>query len=271
MSTQLLQLLSQNPGGMTQAEIQATGFDRTALLEAAKELRAQNRVEISKTSDGQVLFTAVSPEIADKFHSLSEEHRAVYKLVKSTGNSGMWSRDLQKKSGMSAVALNKVLKMLESRRLVKCITPINNKTRKIWILFELEPSDDVSGGSWYSGGALDLETVEELRNQVLNYVGTKQRATFDEIYNYLVNEGETRGRDEIQTLVNTLEYDKILQVHARQFYSRRNATNISLFDTVETIPCYGCPVIEKCMTGGEVSPETCTYFNKWLSLPELDW
>lgn len=31
------------------------------------------------------------------------------------------------------------------------------------------------------------------------------------------------------------------------------------------MPCGLCPVIDQCIEGGEISPQTCPYFQSWLS------
>jgi DNA-directed RNA polymerase III subunit RPC6 len=31
-----------------------------------------------------------------------------------------------------------------------------------------------------------------------------------------------------------------------------------------SIPCGVCPVIDQCQEGGQISPQTCVYYQKWL-------
>lgn len=31
-----------------------------------------------------------------------------------------------------------------------------------------------------------------------------------------------------------------------------------------SIPCGVCPVIDQCSEGGQISPQTCVYYQKWL-------
>lgn len=31
-----------------------------------------------------------------------------------------------------------------------------------------------------------------------------------------------------------------------------------------SLPCGVCPVIDQCQEGGQISPQTCVYYQKWL-------
>lgn len=46
-------------------------------------------------------------------------------------------------------ALKKILKNLESRQLVKSTSSISSKTRKLYLLYDLEPAKEITGGPWY--------------------------------------------------------------------------------------------------------------------------
>ena len=59
-------------------------------------------------------------------------------------------RDLKFKASQSLLQLKTTLKKLKTKQLVKSINDIDNKTRQILILFELDPHPDCTGGAWYS-------------------------------------------------------------------------------------------------------------------------
>lgn len=52
------------------------------------------------------------------------------------------------KTSLTQVQLNKILKVLEDRKLVKTFRPVENKTRKMYILFTLQPAEHLTGGAW---------------------------------------------------------------------------------------------------------------------------
>jgi DNA-directed RNA polymerase III subunit RPC6 len=41
------------------------------------------------------------------------------------------------------------LKALEQRKLVKAVKSVANGNRKVYMLFELEPSREITGGAWH--------------------------------------------------------------------------------------------------------------------------
>lgn len=41
-------------------------------------------------------------------------------------------------------------------------------------------------------------------------------------------------------------------------------------DHFSSIPCGLCPVIDQCIEGGEISPQTCPYFQTWLAYQDED-
>jgi DNA-directed RNA polymerase III subunit RPC6 len=55
----------------------------------------------------------------------------VYQVVGKAGNAGIWTRDLKYMSGMQQTNLNKILKRLEARRLLKSVKSVAAKNRKM--------------------------------------------------------------------------------------------------------------------------------------------
>lgn len=62
---------------------------------------------------------------------------------------GIWTKDLKKKTGLAQTTIAKALKTLEQRELVKSVKSVQHGQRKQYMLFELEPSQDVTGGVWW--------------------------------------------------------------------------------------------------------------------------
>ena len=44
------------------------------------------------------------------------------------------------------------------------------KNRKVYMLAELEPSREITGGVWYTDNELDTDLIEVLRKQCLHYI-----------------------------------------------------------------------------------------------------
>ncbi len=52
-----------------------------------------------------------------------------------------------------------------------------SSNRKVYMLFELEPSREITGGAWYTGHEYDSEFIEVLRQQCHQYIKREKRAT----------------------------------------------------------------------------------------------
>jgi DNA-directed RNA polymerase III subunit RPC6 len=72
----------------------------------------------------------------------------VYQIIKQAANRGVWVKDLRFQSNMTAPRLQKVLKALEGRSLVKTVKGTASATKKIYMLFNLQPSEELTGGTW---------------------------------------------------------------------------------------------------------------------------
>ena len=53
------------------------------------------------------------------------EERVVFKIVEDAGNKGIWMKDIRYKSNLNATTLNKVIKALEGKKLIKAITSVS--------------------------------------------------------------------------------------------------------------------------------------------------
>ena len=61
---------------------------------------------------------------------------------------GIWTKDLRKRTGLSQPIVARAIKTLESKQLIKAVKSVNYANRKYYMLFNLEPSQQVTGGAW---------------------------------------------------------------------------------------------------------------------------
>ena len=61
---------------------------------------------------------------------------------------GIWTKDLRKRTGLSQPIVARAIKTLESRQLIKAVKSVNYANRKYYMLFHMEPSQQVTGGAW---------------------------------------------------------------------------------------------------------------------------
>jgi DNA-directed RNA polymerase III subunit RPC6 len=52
------------------------------------------------------------------------------------------------KTNLGQPQVNKIIKTLEGRSLIKAVKNVNNPSKKLYMLAELEPSTEITGGAW---------------------------------------------------------------------------------------------------------------------------
>ncbi len=108
-----------------------------------------------------------------------DEEKIVYSIIERAGNKGIWIRDIRFQSNLSQTQLNKVLKNMESQKLIKSVKSVAASKKKVYMLNEIEPDRSVTGGSWYSGNDYESEFIEVLGQQCLRFL-------LEKVFIYLV-------------------------------------------------------------------------------------
>jgi DNA-directed RNA polymerase III subunit RPC6 len=105
--------------------------------------------------------------------SLNDTERIVYQLIKGAKNKGIWIKDIKSKSGLHTQLVNSNVKSLEKKMLIKAVKSVKTPTRKVYMLYELEPSVELTGGAWYTDQELDVEFIDQLSNQLYKFILSK--------------------------------------------------------------------------------------------------
>jgi DNA-directed RNA polymerase III subunit RPC6 len=212
-------LLSQpkNKAGVSNKTIQAEfkdALERNHLAEVINELSRESRLHMSKSGvDGQLYYTLVAQEVAQKYQGLDVSAKLVLQVIEKARNNGIWTKEIRLATNIQQQALNKIFKQLEQRRLIKPVKSVTAKAKKLYMLYELTPSKELTGGVWYSGLEFDHEFISELRTFVIHCVrrlNGGQGVTLTDIKNKMIQANVSRvelSLDEVQQLVQTLVYD----------------------------------------------------------------
>lgn len=94
----------------------------------------------------------------------------VYSYIESAAREGMWSRQLRAKTNMHMTTMNRAIKVLENRNLIKNVKTVKFPNRKIYMLAKLQPSEDVTGGPFHTDGILDEEFVHQMSLWTKKYI-----------------------------------------------------------------------------------------------------
>ncbi|KAG5362095.1 putative DNA-directed RNA polymerase III subunit rpc6 [Yarrowia sp. C11] len=242
-----------------------------------EELHNSSRVKVLEQG-GQVMLQAVSIETADVVSKLSSDEYIVYNYIAESGRNGIWVRTITAKSNLHINVVHRCLKSLEQQHIIKMVKSVQQKTRKMYMLYNLQPSAELTGGPWFSDAELDVEFVDLLLNVVYHYCEENTNLALGanappvqvtDIKQFIVDQEVSRvelDEGHIRTLCEVLVYDDRLE---RCKAGYKATLNGDLPD--EELPkdaytesvCGQCPVFNVCSAGGPVDVE-CNYFDEWL-------
>mmetsp|Transcript_2613 Transcript_2613/g.4451 ORF Transcript_2613/g.4451 Transcript_2613/m.4451 type:complete len:284 (+) Transcript_2613:174-1025(+) len=237
-------------------------------------LSRAGRIKLFKSGpDGKAIhYKEVSADDAVKFKGLQPEEVMLYQAVKASGSTGLWTKDMRLKTNLPQPHITKILRTLEGRNLVKSVKSVNNPSRKVYMLAELEPSREITGGAWYTEHQFDTAFIDVLREACLSFINRKGDTTLREIAAFIAAKkfAKVELRDEdINCIVQTLIYDGVVDAvddevsdveHYRPMLHAAPSTT-----AFTSIPCGLCPIISHCYDDGLISPARCEYYAKWLS------
>ena len=188
--------------------------DYLKLVPVINDLTQSSRLIMSRVGD-ELYYNLVSDEVASKFIGLDVSARMVYQVIEKSGNLGIWTKDIRTQTNIQQQALNKILKALETRRLIKPVKSVSSK--KVYMLFNLTPAKELTGGPWYTELEFDHEFINEMRKFLLTCVrrlNNGQGVTLTEIKEKLVQANVSKVQlsvDDVQQLMQTLAYDHLIE------------------------------------------------------------
>ncbi|KAJ9120648.1 hypothetical protein QFC22_002578 [Naganishia vaughanmartiniae] len=123
-----------------------------------------------KKSGTRLLYQAVSKEEAKRTGTFEHDEGLVYGYIKDAGNMGAWARTLKTATNLPQTSFLKAIKGLEQKMAIKLVKSVKFPTRRIYMLSNLTPSVELTGGPWYSDGGLDQSFIDGLLGACLMHV-----------------------------------------------------------------------------------------------------
>lgn len=74
---------------------------------------------------GTLLYKLKDPSRIQKVKGADNEEKIVYSIIEEAGNKGIWIRDIRFKSNLIPTQLNKILKILENKKLIKAVKSVS--------------------------------------------------------------------------------------------------------------------------------------------------
>jgi len=123
-----------------------------------------------RSNNGTLSFRAVSKSEHVATVGLTEEEKVVLGYIRAAQNEGIWVKHLKAKSNFHQTVLDRSIKTLEQKKLIKKVPSVQHPTRKIYMLEGLAPSVALTGGPWFTDGEFDTEFMETLMRVCLKYI-----------------------------------------------------------------------------------------------------
>jgi len=148
-----------------QSDLMATGItsDLMELMQICQKLISVNQFQVLQL-DGQVCWRCRSREDAARMSLMNEKELMVYTTIEASTTTGIWTKTLSARTNLHQSVLTKALKYLETKGYVKQIKSVKFPKRKMYMLKDLEPTEETSGGPWFSDGELDVEFISSIAN-----------------------------------------------------------------------------------------------------------
>lgn len=158
----------ENPEGLSNSDLSEllpniSVEDRVASI---NKLLQQGHLEILTKNNS--LIYRIKRNSAPK--GADNEEKIVYSIIEEGGNKGIWIRDIRVKSNLLMTQLNKILKNLESKKLIKAVKSVTASKKKVYMLYNMEPDRTVTGGAWYQDQDFESEFVDVLNQQSLRFL-----------------------------------------------------------------------------------------------------
>jgi len=282
----IIELVTEFPQGVSDKVLIANmpTVDPKARAMVINKLLMAEKIDLFNGKDG-LLYRKREPSRAGSIAG-DQEEKVVFKIIEGAGNIGVWIRDIRAKSNLGQTQLNKVLKSLETKNLIKSVKSVNASKKKVYMLFNLQPDQSVTGGAWYSENDFESEFVEVLNQQCYRMlyqrlesaqanhssplaVKTASMATVGEVAKFVSDLGISKvslKEADIEKILRTVVYDgkaeKCESLDGKTLY--RAIKPLFPSAGISRCPCGVCPLIKKCGDVGDVTPLKCQYFKDWL-------
>ncbi|KAI0037057.1 RNA polymerase Rpc34 subunit-domain-containing protein [Vararia minispora EC-137] len=155
---------------LTQKEIDVLAPDSAKRTDALNYLAAAGLMKAQQASGGTLLWRAVTQEEFNIKQDLNTEEDMVLTQIQNAGNQGIWTKHLKTKTDLHQTVIDRCLKSLTSKQLIKVVKNVKYPTRKIYMLSSIDPSVELTGGPWYTDSEFDSEFIKNLCAACLRYI-----------------------------------------------------------------------------------------------------
>jgi DNA-directed RNA polymerase III subunit RPC6 len=210
--------LPQYTSGISNSALK-THFGDSEYIELApiiNDLTKESKLNMSKTGK-ELFYSLVSDDLASKFQGLDAAARMVYQVIEKAANMGCWTKDIRIQTNIQQNMLTKILKSLETRHLIKPVKSVAAKSKKLYMLYDIQPSKELTGGIWYSDLEFDHEFISKMRSFLLYSIrrlNSGKGVTMPELHNIMIQKKVCTvelAMEEVKQLLQTLVFDYLVE------------------------------------------------------------
>jgi DNA-directed RNA polymerase III subunit RPC6 len=266
-------------------------LDQDLMMQAMQRLLKSSRLKLvmhPKVGQCMVYVSEAQAKLEiEKFGGLSHNEILVFQKIEESGVKGLFQRDLKSRTGITNPnTIRTIIDKLMRRKLIKDFTSVHTGKKKMYILAELEPSKELTGGNWYTNGDLDLDLVEVCTKLALKFFEQREKAarekgttdhggSVQEVGDFIKGKGVVSCEltmEEVLQLVSTLEYDGLIESLLKDASMLRPADRTfrlvrqglaGAFEHFTSLPTSICPVANISFPS---QPSLCPLLDYWLRL-----
>lgn len=185
---------------------------KDTLLAALNRLLQASKVVVCQMHDQRLVFRLQTDQEAARLRGLDQEARWALQEIETSAERGISTKELKAKGNLQQQQLTKALKELETRKLVKTVKAVSARNNKIYMRFDLEPSTDLTGGSWYSEEDFDHELIAQVKDAAVRFMqseagGATAHQVHDNICRARLVKGKQLELEEVEQILHSLVYD----------------------------------------------------------------
>jgi DNA-directed RNA polymerase III subunit RPC6 len=227
---------------------------------------------------------------------VSENFSLVLSVVRAAGASGIDQNGIQARTKVPKADITKALNGYIQQQAIRETRCFTNKAKKLYIAAEFEPSNEVTGGTFYTETRdLDTQLIDLARQRITNYVKSVGSSNVLRLKNMLDSDSRIAQRRmalrEVGIVARTLHLDGVLKraravagdsdahdLGGRTYTLARERPDVSSLGAranrmgtdhdawAALYPCTSCPQLNVCQKNGVITPLTCAYLRDWLTV-----
>ncbi|KAI0726702.1 RNA polymerase Rpc34, partial [Fomitopsis betulina] len=150
---------------VNQQELEALVPDAKSRLACINFLLGTGLFITLESWGAELSYCAVSHSELELKKGLSREEGVVLDRIRVASNEGIWMKHIKVKTQLHQTIVDKCLKSLTQKQLVKIVNDV-----RIYMLYNVEPSVELTGGPWYTDKELDTEFIKLLTDVCLKII-----------------------------------------------------------------------------------------------------